>query len=120
MIETINKINRVSRQLLRWGVNQPEEWGERLEMDEVKVRKVLKVPKSHFHGNLIGDDEDSFQETSLDKTISSPVEDATSAGLQERLVMCLATSPSEKPCRYVSVLICQPITRLKKWANSLM
>ena len=47
MIETINKINRVSRQLLQEMGREPtpEELGERLEMDEVKVRKVLKIAK---------------------------------------------------------------------------
>ena len=48
MIETINKINRVSRQLLQEMGREPtpEELGERLDMDEAKVRKVLKSPKN--------------------------------------------------------------------------
>lgn len=87
MIETINKINRVSRQLLQEMGREPtpEELGERLEMDEGKVRKVLKIAKEPISMETpIGDDEDSHLGDFIeDQTISSPVEDATSAGLQE-------------------------------------
>ncbi|WP_227430483.1 RNA polymerase sigma factor RpoD [Psychrobacter sp. I-STPA6b] len=87
MIETINKINRVSRQLLQEMGREPtpEELGERLEMDEVKVRKVLKIAKEPISMETpIGDDEDSHLGDFIeDQTISSPVEDATSAGLRE-------------------------------------
>lgn len=87
MIETINKINRVSRQLLQEMGREPtpEELGERLEMDEVKVRKVLKIAKEPISMETpIGDDEDSHLGDFIeDQTISSPVDDATSAGLQE-------------------------------------
>lgn len=87
MIETINKINRVSRQLLQEMGREPtpEELGERLEMDEAKVRKVLKIAKEPISMETpIGDDEDSHLGDFIeDQTISSPVEDATSAGLQE-------------------------------------
>ncbi|MGO3642362.1 MAG: RNA polymerase sigma factor RpoD, partial [Psychrobacter sp.] len=87
MIETINKINRVSRQLLQEMGREPtpEELGERLEMDEVKVRKVLKIAKEPISMETpIGDDEDSHLGDFIeDGTISSPVDDATSAGLQE-------------------------------------
>jgi len=87
MIETINKINRVSRQLLQEMGREPtpEELGERLEMDEVKVRKVLKITKEPISMETpIGDDEDSHLGDFIeDGTISSPVDDATAAGLQE-------------------------------------
>ena len=87
MIETINKINRVSRQLLQEMGREPtpEELGERLEMDEVKVRKVLKIAKEPISMETpIGDDEDSHLGDFIeDQTISSPVDDATSAGLRE-------------------------------------
>ncbi len=87
MIETINKINRVSRQLLQEMGREPtpEELGERLEMDEVKVRKVLKIAKEPISMETpIGDDEDSHLGDFIeDNTISSPVEDATAAGLRE-------------------------------------
>ena len=87
MIETINKINRVSRQLLQEMGREPtpEELGERLEMDEVKVRKVLKIAKEPISMETpIGDDEDSHLGDFIeDSTISSPVDDATSEGLRE-------------------------------------
>ena len=87
MIETIYKINRVSRQLLQEMGREPtpEELGERLEMDEVKVRKVLKIAKEPISMETpIGDDEDSHLGDFIeDQTISSPVDDATSAGLRE-------------------------------------
>ncbi|WP_201582319.1 RNA polymerase sigma factor RpoD [Psychrobacter sp. 72-O-c] len=87
MIETINKINRVSRQLLQEMGREPtpEELGERLEMDEVKVRKLLKIAKEPISMETpIGDDEDSHLGDFIeDSTISSPVDDATSAGLRE-------------------------------------
>jgi RNA polymerase primary sigma factor len=62
MIETINKINRVSRQMLQEMGREPspEELGERLEMPEDKVRKVLKIAKEPISMETpIGDDEDS-------------------------------------------------------------
>ena len=87
MIETINKINRVSRQLLQEMGREPtpEELGERLEMDEAKVRKVLKIAKEPISMETpIGDDEDSHLGDFIeDGTISSPVDDATAAGLRE-------------------------------------
>ncbi|WP_372843310.1 RNA polymerase sigma factor RpoD [Psychrobacter sp.] len=87
MIETINKINRVSRQLLQEMGREPtpEELGERLEMDETKVRKVLKIAKEPISMETpIGDDEDSHLGDFIeDGTISSPVDDATAAGLRE-------------------------------------
>ncbi|WP_411350781.1 RNA polymerase sigma factor RpoD [Moraxella lincolnii] len=87
MIETINKINRVSRQLLQEMGREPtpEELGERLEMDETKVRKVLKIAKEPISMETpIGDDEDSHLGDFIeDQTISSPVDDATAAGLRE-------------------------------------
>ncbi|WP_323841331.1 MULTISPECIES: RNA polymerase sigma factor RpoD [unclassified Moraxella] len=87
MIETINKINRVSRQLLQEMGREPtpEELGERLDMDEAKVRKVLKIAKEPISMETpIGDDEDSHLGDFIeDSTISSPVESATAEGLRE-------------------------------------
>ena len=87
MIETINKINRVSRQLLQEMGREPtpEELGERLEMDEVKVRKVLKIAKEPISmETTIGDDEDSHLGDFIeDSSISSPVDEATAQGLKE-------------------------------------
>ncbi|MFC1397050.1 MULTISPECIES: RNA polymerase sigma factor RpoD [Acinetobacter calcoaceticus/baumannii complex] len=87
MIETINKINRVSRQLLQEMGREPtpEELGERLEMDEVKVRKVLKIAKEPISMETpIGDDEDSHLGDFIeDQNITSPIDAATSEGLKE-------------------------------------
>ncbi len=87
MIETINKINRVSRQLLQEMGREPtpEELGERLEMDEVKVRRVLKIAKEPISMETpIGDDEDSHLGDFIeDSNITSPVDAATSEGLKE-------------------------------------
>ncbi len=87
MIETINKINRVSRQLLQEMGREPtpEELGERLEMDEVKVRKVLKIAKEPISMETpIGEDEDSHLGDFIeDSNITSPIDAATSEGLKE-------------------------------------
>ncbi|MFG4613714.1 RNA polymerase sigma factor RpoD [Acinetobacter baumannii] len=87
MIETINKINRVSRQLLQEMGREPtpEDLGERLEMDEVKVRKVLKIAKEPISMETpIGDDEDSHLGDFIeDQNITSPIDAATSEGLKE-------------------------------------
>ncbi len=78
MIETINKINRVSRQLLQEMGREPtpEELGERLEMDEVKVRKVLKIAKEQISIETpIGYDDDSILGYFIeDSKIPSPVD----------------------------------------------
>ncbi|WP_439135806.1 RNA polymerase sigma factor RpoD [Pseudomaricurvus sp.] len=87
MIETINKLNRVSRQMLQEMGREPtpEELGERMEMPEDKVRKVLKIAKEPISMETpIGDDEDSHLGDFIeDNTITSPVESATSQGLEE-------------------------------------
>ena len=62
MIETINKLNRISRQMLQemGREPQPEELAERMDMPEDKVRKVLKIAKEPISMETpIGDDEDS-------------------------------------------------------------
>ena len=87
MIETINKLNRVSRQLLQEMGREPtpEELGERLEMPEDKVRKVLKIAKEPISMETpIGDDEDSHLGDFIeDVNVDSPVDSATSTGLGE-------------------------------------
>ena len=87
MIETINKLNRVSRQMLQEMGREPtpEELGERLDMPEYKVRKVLKIAKEPISMETpIGDDEDSHLGDFIeDNTITLPVESATSSSLQE-------------------------------------
>lgn len=87
MIETINKLNRVSRQMLQEMGREPtpEELGVRLEMPEDKVRKVLKIAKEPISMETpIGDDEDSHLGDFIeDATIDSPVDSATIEGLME-------------------------------------
>lgn len=87
MIETINKLNRVSRQMLQEMGREPtpEELGERMEMPEDKVRKVLKIAKEPISMETpIGDDEDSHLGDFIeDGTVDSPVDSATGEGLNE-------------------------------------
>ncbi|SEH08694.1 RNA polymerase sigma factor RpoD [Candidatus Venteria ishoeyi] len=86
MIETINKLNRVSRQILQEKGREatPEELAEKMEMPEEKVRKVLKIAKEPISMETpIGDDEDSHLGDFIeDITIQSPVEAATFEGLR--------------------------------------
>ena len=87
MIETINKLNRVSRQMLQEMGREPtpEELGERMEMPEDRVLKVLKIAKEPISMETpIGDDEDSHLGDFIeDGTIVSPVDSATTEGLTE-------------------------------------
>jgi RNA polymerase primary sigma factor len=87
MIETINKLNRISRQMLQEMGREPlpDELAERMEMPEDKVRKVLKIAKEPISMETpIGDDEDSHLGDFIeDQTVHSPVESATSQGLKE-------------------------------------
>ncbi|CAA0121436.1 RNA polymerase sigma factor RpoD [BD1-7 clade bacterium] len=94
MIETINKLNRVSRQMLQEMGREPtpEELGERLDMPEDKVRKVLKIAKEPISMETpIGDDEDSHLGDFIeDNTITLPVDSATSQSLQDATTEVLA------------------------------
>ncbi len=87
MIETINKLNRISRQMLQemGREPQPEELAERMEMPEDKIRKVLKIAKEPISMETpIGDDEDSHLGDFIeDTTIDSPVDAATGESLKE-------------------------------------
>ena len=87
MIETINKLNRISRQMLQEMGREPlpEELAERMEMSEDKVRKVLKIAKEPISMETpIGDDEDSHLGDFIeDQTVTSPVDSATTSGLKE-------------------------------------
>ena len=94
MIETINKLNRISRQMLQemGREPQPDELAERMEMPEDKVRKVLKIAKEPISTETpIGDDEDSHLGDFIeDNTIHSPQDSATGAGLRESTHSVLA------------------------------
>jgi RNA polymerase primary sigma factor len=94
MIETINKLNRISRQMLQEMGREPlpDELAERMEMPEDKVRKVLKIAKEPISMETpIGDDEDSHLGDFIeDQTVHSPVDSATSEGLKETTHAVLA------------------------------
>jgi len=87
MIETINKLNRISRQMLQEMGREatPEELATRMEMPEDKVRKVLKIAKEPISMETpIGDDEDSrLGDFIEDQHMPSPVAHATFSGLRE-------------------------------------
>jgi RNA polymerase primary sigma factor len=87
MIETINKLNRISRQMLQEMGREPtpEELARRMEMPEDKVRKVLKIAKEPISMETpIGDDEDSHLGDFIEDTaVLSPIEAATVEGLRE-------------------------------------
>ena len=87
MIETINKLNRISRQMLQEMGREPtpEELGERMELPEDKIRKVLKIAKEPISLETpIGDDEDSHLGDFIeDVNVDSPVNSATQESLTE-------------------------------------
>ncbi|WP_445946641.1 RNA polymerase sigma factor RpoD [Shewanella sp.] len=86
MIETINKLNRISRQMLQEMGREPspEELAERMMMPEDKIRKVLKIAKEPISMETpIGDDEDSHLGDFIeDTTLELPLESATSESLK--------------------------------------
>jgi RNA polymerase primary sigma factor len=94
MIETINKLNRISRQMLQQFGREPtpEELAKEMEMPEDKIRKVLKIAKEPISMETpIGDDEDSHLGDFIEDTnASSPVESATETGLMETVRDVLA------------------------------
>ncbi len=95
MIETINKLNRVSRQMLQETGQEPtpEELSIRLDMPEDKVRKVLKIAKEPISMETpIGDDEDShLGEFIEDPSTVSPLDAATNEGLREAVQAVLGS-----------------------------
>ena len=100
MIETINKLNRISRQMVQEMGREatPEELAERMEMPEDKVRKVLKIAKEPISMETpIGDDEDSHLGDFIeDAAVISPVDSATSEGLREATQNMLASLTSRE------------------------
>ena len=113
MIETINKLSRVNRQMLQEMGRDPtpEELGERMEMPEEKVRKVLRIAREPISMEApIGDDEDSQVGDFLDSdknalgesaAVGSPVDIATDEGLREatRGVLSALTAREAKVLR---------------------
>jgi RNA polymerase primary sigma factor len=94
MIETINKLNRISRQMLQEMGREPtpEELAVRMEMPEDKVRKVLKIAKEPISMETpIGDDEDSHLGDFIEDTsVDSPIDAATMESLRETTHAVLA------------------------------
>ncbi|HEX7768624.1 MAG TPA: RNA polymerase sigma factor RpoD [Dokdonella sp.] len=94
MIETINKLNRISRQMLQEMGREPtpDELAIKMEMPEDKVRKVLKIAKEPISMETpIGDDEDSHLGDFIeDAAIVSPVDSSTNIGLMETVRDVLA------------------------------
>lgn len=105
MIETINKLNRISRQMLQEMGREatPEELAEKMEMPEDKVRKVLKIAKEPISMETpVGDDEDSHLGDFIEDGLAlSPIDAATSEGLREatREVLASLTSREAKVLR---------------------
>lgn len=95
MIETINKLNRISRQILQeTGLEPtPEELSKRMDLPEDKIRKVMKIAKEPISMETpIGDDEDSHLGDFIEDTnIESPIEAATGSGLSEATQKILGT-----------------------------
>lgn len=111
MIETINKLNRISRQMLQEMGREPtpEELAERMLMPEDKIRKVLKIAKEPISMETpIGDDEDSHLGDFIeDTTLELPLDSATSESLRSATHDVLAglTAREAKSCVCVSVSI---------------
>lgn len=95
MIETINKLNRITRQILQETGQEPtpEELGKRMDLPEEKVRKVLKIAKEPISMETpIGEDEDSnLGDFIEDTTMESPIDFATTSGLSEAMKEVLAS-----------------------------
>ena len=101
MIETINKLNRISRTLVQKNGREPtpEELAEAMDMPEEKIRKVLKIAKEPISMETpIGDDEDSHLGDFIeDSNVMSPLEAATTRGLSEATNDVLASlTPREE------------------------
>ena len=94
MIETINKLNRISRQMLQQFGREatPEELAKEMDMPEDKIRKVMKIAKEPISMETpIGDDEDSHLGDFIEDTnVMSPVDATTDINLQETVRDVLA------------------------------
>jgi len=94
MIETINKLNRISRQMLQQYGREatPEELAKEMDMPEDKIRKVMKIAKEPISMETpIGDDEDSHLGDFIEDTnVESPIEATTNTNLTETVRDVLA------------------------------
>ena len=95
MIETINKLNRISRQILQETGQEPtpEELSKEMLMPEDKIRKIMKIAKEPISMETpIGDDEDSHLGDFIEDTnILAPIDSATASGLSETMRSVLDT-----------------------------
>lgn len=95
MIETINKLNRISRQILQETGREatPEELAEKMELSEEKIRKVLKIAKEPISIETpVGDNDDSHLGDFIeDSNMESPIDKATAEGLREATLEILET-----------------------------
>jgi RNA polymerase primary sigma factor len=95
MIETINKLNRISRQILQETGREatPEELAAKMDLSEDKIRKVLKIAKEPISMETpVGDDDDSHLGDFIeDSNIESPIDCATAEGLREATLEILET-----------------------------
>jgi RNA polymerase primary sigma factor len=105
MIETINKLNRISRQMLQEMGREPtpEELAKEMQMPEDKIRKVLKISKEPISIDTpIGDDQDSrLIDLIEDSSAQSPLDAATASGLREstRIILDGLTTREAKVLR---------------------
>ncbi|MDC7807753.1 RNA polymerase sigma factor RpoD [Luteimonas sp BLCC-B24] len=94
MIETINKLNRISRQMLQQYGREatPEELAKEMDMPEDKIRKVMKIAKEPISMETpIGDDEDSHLGDFIEDTnVESPIDATTNTNLMETVRDVLA------------------------------
>jgi RNA polymerase primary sigma factor len=94
MIETINKLNRISRQILQETGQEPspEELAQLMEMPEEKVRKVMKIAKEPISmETTVGEDQDTTLGEFVEGDAESPIEYATGTGLREAMGDILQT-----------------------------
>ncbi|MEY2336290.1 RNA polymerase sigma factor RpoD [Acidithiobacillus ferrianus] len=103
MIETINKLNRISRQMLQEMGREPtpEELAERMEMPEDKIRKVLKIAKEPISMETpIGDDEDSHLGDFIeDRNVTAPSDSAVNAAIREVVEELLDNGLTEREAK---------------------
>jgi RNA polymerase primary sigma factor len=123
MIETINKMNRISRQILQETGAEPDPatLAIKMEMPEDKIRKIMKIAKEPISMETpIGDDDDSHLGDFIeDNNTLAPAD----AALHARCATWSRTSWIPDParrrcCACVSASRCPPTTRWKKWASS--
>ena len=100
MIETINKLNRISRQILqeRGQDPSPEELAKKMDISEDKIRKILKISKEPISMETpVGDDDDSHLGDFIEDIYTdSPIESATNKGLREIMREILSTLASRE------------------------